>query len=245
MRRRPVIGYTIELEDTLLRTVEPGLREPLERFGATALAIPRSTPADRIEHLLDIVDGVQLCGGADVDPAHYGHDRHELTRPFLGEQDELELGLVRGALDRGMPVLGICRGIQVLAVADGGTLTQDVESLHPGALPHRQDWRGLALEPPGDHWHDVAVEPGSAAERWLAGGPQRVNSFHHQCVAQPGRRLRVTARAPDGVPEVLERADGGGFAAGVQWHNELIWRADERFLRPFSDLVAAARSCAS
>ena len=240
MRRRPVIGYTIELEDPLLRTVEPGLREPLERLGATALAIPRSTPADRIDQLLDIVDGVQLCGGADVDPEHYGHERHPLTRPFRGDQDELELGLVRGALDRGMPVLGICRGIQVMAVAEGGTLTQDVETLHDGALPHRQPWEELALVPPGDHWHDVDVEPGSAAERWLHGGPARLNSFHHQCVAEPGRRLRVTARARDGVPEVLERADGGGFAAGMQWHNELIWRDDERFLRPFEDLVEAA-----
>jgi putative glutamine amidotransferase len=241
MRRRPVIGYTIELEDPLLHDVEPGLREPLERLGATAVTIPRSTPADRIDELLDLVDGVQLCGGADVHPDRYGQEAHPLTRPFRGDQDALELGLVRGALDRGMPVLGICRGIQVMAVAEGGSLVQDVETLHPGALRHKQDWSGLALVPPGDHWHDVDVEPGSAAERWLTGGPARVNSFHHQCVAEPGRRLRVTARARDGVPEVLERSDGGGFAAGLQWHNELLWRADERFLRPFEDLVAAAR----
>jgi gamma-glutamyl-gamma-aminobutyrate hydrolase PuuD len=79
MRNGPVIGYTIEIEDPMLREVEPGLREPLERFGATAVALPRSTPADRIDNLLDIVDGIELCGGADVDPAHYGHERHPLT----------------------------------------------------------------------------------------------------------------------------------------------------------------------
>ena len=122
MRNAPVIGYTIEIEDPMLRDVEPGLREPLERFGATALALPRSTPPDRIDHLLDIIDGIELCGGADVDPAHYGHDRHPLTKTFRPEQDEFEIELVRRALDRGMPVLGICRGIQVLAVADGGSL---------------------------------------------------------------------------------------------------------------------------
>jgi gamma-glutamyl-gamma-aminobutyrate hydrolase PuuD len=143
-----------------------------------------------------------------------------------------------------MPVLGICRGIQVLAVADGGSLVQDVETLQPDALRHRHPWVDLALEPPGDHWHDVAVEPGSGAERWFDGGPARVNSFHHQCVSEPGPRLRATVHAADGVIETLERADGKGFAAGTQWHNELMWRGDERFLRPFEDLVAAARAYA-
>ena len=95
MRNGPVIGYTIEIEDPMLRDVEPGLRLPLERFGATTLALPRSTPPDRIDHLLDIIDGVELCGGADVDPAHYGHDRHPLTKTLRPEQDEFELELVR------------------------------------------------------------------------------------------------------------------------------------------------------
>ena len=242
MRNGPVIGYTIEIEDPMLREVEPGLREPLERFGATAVALPRSTPVDRIDHLLDIVDGVELCGGADVDPAHYGHDRHPLTKTHRPEQDQFEIELTRRALDRGMPVLGICRGIQVLAVADGGSLVQDVETIHPNALRHRQPWVDLALEPPGDHWHDVEIEAGSGAARWFDGGPKRVNSFHHQCVSEPGARLRATVRAADGVIETLERGDGGGFAAGTQWHNELMWRGDDRFLRPFEDLVEAART---
>src|SRR5919201_1398356 len=104
MRRRPVIGYTIEIEDPMLRSVEPGLREPLERFGATAVGLPRSTPADRIDDLLDMVDGVELCGGADVAPARYGHEPHPLTKPFRPEQDEFEIELARRALDRGLPV---------------------------------------------------------------------------------------------------------------------------------------------
>src|SRR5690349_13842661 len=99
-----LIGYTIAIEDPMLREVEPGLREPLERFGATAVALPRSTPPDRIDHLLDIVDAVELCGGADVDPTHYGHDRHPLTKTFRPEQDAFEISLTRCALDRGMPV---------------------------------------------------------------------------------------------------------------------------------------------
>jgi putative glutamine amidotransferase len=140
-----------------------------------------------------------------------------------------------------MPVLGICRGIQVLAVAGGGRLTQDVETMHEGALRHRQRWQELALLPPGEHWHRVSAEPGSAAERWLAGGQPVVNSFHHQCVADVDGTLAATARSEDGVVEAIERVDGGGFAAGMQWHNELMWRHDERFLQPFAELVEAAR----
>jgi putative glutamine amidotransferase len=242
--RRPVIGYTIELEDSLLMGVERALREPLQRFGAVALALPRSTPVEHIDQVLEVVDGVQLCGGADVDPAHYGHERYESTRTGHPDQDAFEVELTRQALERGMPVLGMCRGIQVLAVAGGGELTQDVETLHEGAHRHRHSWQELAMAEPGDHWHDVEVVEGSAADRWFAGGPARVNSFHHQCVAEPGPQLRATARARDGVIEAIERSDGRGFAAGTQWHNELQWQRDERFLRPFEDLVEAARAFA-
>ena len=242
--RRPLIGYTIELEDPLLRRVEPALREPLQRLGAVAVVLPRSTPVDAVGQLLDTLDGVQLCGGADVDPAHYGHERHPLTRTHHPDQDAFEVALVRGALERGVPVFGICRGIQVLAVAAGGHLTQDVETLHDGAHRHRYPWQELAEQEPGDHWHDVEIAAGSAAERWFAGGPARVNSFHHQCVAEPGPLLAATVRARDGVIEAVERADGRGFAAGVQWHNELQWARDERFLGPFRDLVDAARAYA-
>jgi putative glutamine amidotransferase len=243
--RRPVIAFTIELEDPLLKATEAALRQPLQRLGAVVLAVPRSTPREHIDQLLDLVDGVQLCGGADVDPSHYGQDRHELTRTGRPDQDVLEIELAGGALARGMPVLGICRGIQVLAVAAGGELTQDVETLHPGAHRHRYPWQELAEQEPGEHWHEVEVQPGSAAERWFAGGPALVNSFHHQCVASPGPMLAATVRARDGVIEAVERADGGGFAAGTQWHNEFQWGHDERFLRPFEDLVEAARAYAA
>jgi len=243
--RRPVIGYTIELEDPLLRTVEPRLREPLARYGALPIVLPRSTPADEIPALLELVDAVELSGGHDVDPGHYGHDRHRLTLSAAPEEDAFELGLARAALERGMPVLGICRGAQVLAVADGGTLTQDVETLHDGAHTHRYEWEELALLEPGEHWHEVVAEPGSRVEAWLAGGAPRVNSFHHQCVASTGRVLSPTARTRDGVIEATERTDGAGWAAGLQWHNEMMWPWDERFLRPFEELVEAARAYAA
>jgi len=242
---RPVIGYTIEFEDPLLRKVEVGLREPLQRFGALPVVLPRETPEELLDELLDMIDGVQLCGGADVHPKRYGAETHPLTKPFRDEQDEFEIELVRRAFARGMPVLGICRGAQVLAVADGGTLTQDVKTLHPGASTHRNSWSDMALEPPGDHWHDIVPEPGSGVERWFDGGPRRVNSFHHQCVSTTGKVLSPAARGADGVIEAVERTDGNGWAMGLQWHNELQWQRDERFLAPFRELVDAARAYAA
>ncbi len=242
---RPVIGCTIELDDSMLGEVEPSLRRPLEDFGAVTLVLPRQTPVDRIDQLLGMLDGIQLSGGADVHPRYYGADQHELTKPANELEDAFEIELTRRALDRGMPVMGICRGIQVLAVAAGGTLTQDVETMHEGALEHRRNWRDLALVPPGEHCHRVETAHGSAAERWLDGGEPVVNSFHHQCVAEPGPQLAATARSDDGVIEAVERDDGRGWAAGMQWHNELMWRHDERYLRPFQDLVEAASAYAA
>jgi putative glutamine amidotransferase len=238
----PVIGCTIHLGDPLLARVEMSLREPLQRFGGLPLILPRMTPPTQIEQILDLADGIQISGGADVHPVHYGEEPHALTRPIEAEMDAFEIGLARAALERGVPVLGICRGAQVLAVADGGRLTQDVETLHEGAHRHNHDWRALGSEPPGEHWHDLRVEPGSLAERWLAGGPARVNSFHHQSVAETGKRLRPTAWTLDGVVEAIERADGKAFAVGLQWHNELQWSYHERFLCPFEELIAAARA---
>ncbi len=244
MGREPVVGVTIHLRDPLVTEVERGLREPLQRCGALPVILPRLTPPSQIERILELVDAIQVSGGEDVHPAHYGEEPHELTEPIEAEMDAFEIGLTRAALNRGVPLLGLCRGIQVLAVADGGRLTQDVETLHEGAHRHGHDWKALAPLPPGEHWHEIAAEAGSLVERWLEGGPARVNSFHHQSVSDPGRRHRVTARTLDGVVEAIERVDGLGFAVGLQWHNELQWQHDDRFLRPFEALVEAARAYA-
>ena len=174
----------------MLREVEPSLRPPLQQFGAMTLVLPRQTPVDRIDQVLDMIDGCCCAAAGTSHPQHYGHERHELTSRARGG-GRFEVELARRALDRGMPVMGVCRGIQVMAVADGGTLTQDVATMHPGATQHRNRWRELALDPPGDHWHRVQAGPGSAVERWLAGGEPAVNSFHHQCVAEPAAAARA------------------------------------------------------
>ena len=207
----------------MLRDVEPGLREPLERFGATALALPRSTPSDRIDHLLDIVDGVELCGGADVDPAHYGHDRHPLTKTFRPEQDEFEIELdpararPRDARARHLP-------------------------RHPGAGGRRRRVAraGRRDDPPERPPAPAAVgRPGArAAGRPLARrrGRGRLGrralvrrrAEARELVPPPVRerrrasRLRATVHAADGVIETLER----GRRRRVRRRHAVAQRAD-------------------
>ena len=191
---------------------------------------------------------MQLCGGYDVDPAHYGHERHELTKtggePQV-EQDAFEIALARAALQRGLPILGICRGIQVLAVADGGTLTQDVRTLHPGAHTHRYKWTDLRWSRPATT--GTRSSPSPAPRRRAGSRAARRASTRSTTSAwpPPARVLPPTARTRDGVIEAIERQDGRGWAVGLQWHNEMMWPHDERFLAPHRELVDAARAYAA
>ena len=241
MARRPRIGVTLELDDRLLVPVERNVREPLTQAGAIMIALPRDTPVDDIPDLLEDLDGIVLLGGEDVDPAHYGEERHETVNTAPAPHDAFELGLARAALEQGVPILGICRGSQVLAVADGGRLVQDVPSQHPDARTHMVDWVEFAEAEPGEHWHRMDVEPDSRLAEWVGDGEPLVNSFHHQAVAATGERLRPVAVSEDGVIEATESAPDAPFAVGLQWHNEFMWRRDARWLGPFRDLVAAAR----
>jgi putative glutamine amidotransferase len=191
--------------------------------------------------LLPILDGVLFSGGPDVDPARYGDDSiHPKTYGIDPRRDAFELGLVRAAEAAGVPILGICRGIQVLNVALGGTLIQHVadgrENL-PG-IGHGQD----AVNLPGDqigHLVEVLDHPMAAT----LGGPGGlgVNTFHHQAIAQPADTLDVLAWSPDGLIEAVA-GRGDAFILGVQWHPEMMFRAHSNQLRPFSALIEAARS---
>lgn len=245
MARRPRIGITLELDDPLLLPVERNLREPLVQEGAIVIALPRDTPPDAVPDLIADLDGVLVSGGEDVDPAHYGEERHPKVNTVPPAHDAFELALSRAALEQGVPILGICRGSQVLAVADGGALVQDVPSQVDDAHTHMVDWATLAQAEPGEHWHTIEVEPTSRLAGWVGGGEPLINSFHHQAVARTGARLRPVARAADGVIEATESAPDAPYAVGLQWHNEFMWRRDERWLGPFRDLVAAARERAA
>jgi putative glutamine amidotransferase len=191
-------------------------------------------PAGDLVPLLDRIDAVVLTGGPDLDPAWYGEERHEAVYGVDRDADEAEIALVRAALDRGAPVLAICRGLQVVNVARGGTLHQHLPDV-PGSGPH-----GQPGETGGAHEHEVDVAAGSRLATVFGTNRVVASCHHHQAVAKVGEGLRVTASAHDGVVEGLEADDGRLLA--VQWHPEDTAARDASQQRLFDALVAAART---
>ena len=175
---------------------------------------PRAVRAeDRVDvqEFLDGIDGLYLTGGGDVDPDLFGGDP-EGTMLINPARDELELALIEGALDRGMPVLGICRGAQILNVALGGTLRVIRLDEELGGT-HFVSLESFSA-------HEVTILPGTLLASILQQETRKVNSFHGNAPLELGQGLRVSAAAPDGVIEALEAADGR-FVLGIQWHPEL------------------------
>ena len=184
------------------------------------------------------IDGLLLTGGGDIDPVFYGEARHPSIEDAEPGRDEFEIDLARRGVEADVPMLAICRGAQVLNVAAGGTLVQDIPSTTPAALTH-------TVQTPRDaHAHDVRISAGSHLERALgptmdAGLSCRVNSRHHQAVARVGSGLVASATADDGVVEAIEKPDAA-FCVGVQWHPENFCRTGE-FSPLFEAFVTAAR----
>lgn len=204
--------------------------EALEDSGAAVVLIPPVTDESSIDAILEKLDGLVLAGGADLEPASYGAEAHPTTDVPRLDRDATERLLYHGARELGLPVLGICRGMQVMAVASGGRLEQDLPSAGYGTV-HR--------EAPGTFTeHGATFAPDSLVARIHATTQMTVNSSHHQAVTDPGS-LRVTGHAADGTVEVLEDADAA-FVLGVQWHPEMT---DDR--RLFAALAAAAHRSAA
>lgn len=232
---RPVVGVTLGDGD------EPGvhaMREDyvrsVEQADAVPVVLPPVSPGD-VPALLDRLDGVVLSGGVDVDPALYGQAPHPKLGRVNRRRDDFELALTREALRRDVPILAICRGHQVLNVATGGTLVQDVPSLIEGAVKH--DGQG----PRWRHAHRVEVTAPSRLRDILGQDALAVNSIHHQAVGRVGEDLVVSARCPeDGVVEGLEMP-GRRFVVSVQWHPESFWNRPDTFQRLFDAHTEACR----
>jgi len=207
--------------------------EAIRKAGAVPVVIPPMDTA-AIEALLDGLWGLCLSGGPDLHPACYDAEPHPALGPTERHLDRFEIALLRAAEVREMPVLAICRGMQVLNVARGGTLTQDLPSQRPSDVEHRQP------QPGSTPTHHVRLEPGSRLARCLGQDEAMVNSFHHQAVERLGAGLRAVGWATDGVIEAIEATDRR-FTIGVQWHAESMIRSPEQ-----TRLVAAfAKAAAS
>jgi gamma-glutamyl-gamma-aminobutyrate hydrolase PuuD len=244
-QRSPIIGLTTYRK-------KMGGRSPLEMVGvavayveaiAAAGGIPILIPHDiaepDLEQLFDQIDGLLLPGGGDVDPSYYnGSQWHGELRDVDRRRDELELFMARKAVVQRKPLLAICRGHQVLNVALGGSLWQDLQSQVPEMIEHDFKSHGL----PRHHTpHTVEVETGTRLARCLGEGSIAVNSLHHQGISELALDLEVAARSDDGLIEAVEVRDHP-FAIGVQWHPENLVHHDPAMLSLFRSFIEAAGS---
>ncbi len=209
--------------------------QSVARAGGLPVLIPLGLEADALRSMLERLDGVLFTGGGDIAPACYGVETDLELMLVDPDRDRVELELFDFALHSETPFLGICRGLQVINVALGGTLYVDIATELPQALPHRfyPDW-------PRDHLaHPVSIKEGSLLMQALGVAEAQVNSLHHQGVRELAAGLVVTAQAPDGMIEALEVPDHP-FGLAVQWHPENL-QADPAMRRLFQSLVKAAQ----
>jgi putative glutamine amidotransferase len=213
----------------------------VERAGGEAVLLSLASGSERLKRETEDLDAFLLTGSpADVDPAHYGAKRHPATDDADASRERTDFALLENALAAGKPVLAICYGIQSLNVFLGGSLVQDIPTELGTKISHSPEEDELpgGGEAP-DAMHGASLDPGRVFT--LSGAAQaEVNSSHHQSVLKPGRGLRITARAPDGVVEAVEWADNSNWVVGVQWHPERMTE-DALAQALFRELVTAAR----
>lgn len=243
---RPLIGISsnvIARPDPLppVYGVSQAYSSAIERAGGIPVLIPPQTDPDAVRTLCERLDGILFTGGGDLDPATYGETRIEECGPAEPGRDALELALARLALNQGMPVFGICRGMQLLNVARGGTLYQDLKAQRPEDPPHPiLDYQG----PRNALGHAIEVKPGSPLARIMAVTSLRVNSFHHQAVKAAGENVEILAWAEDGIPEGMI-VSGHPYAVAVQFHPEDLAIADAASQNLFDAFVQACAAHAA
>ena len=243
---RPLIGITTQT----LHSID-GIPEGLpsswvmnQRYAHTVAAaggLPVLVPLlhedpEMLRALYERLDGVFIPGGVDMDPATFDERPHAKLGRIDPPRDATELMLARWAVEEGKPLFGLCRGLQVINVALGGTLHQDLEAEMPGAIKH--DYFPNAGFTRDHLAHDVTIEPGSRLGRIVGDRVLPVNSMHHQGVRTLGAGLKATAFAPDGLIEALE-TDNEHYVVAVQWHPEALADRDEKMAALFHSFVAA------
>ena len=226
--RKPVSACTVAVTasirpdgDTRRVRLTAAYVTALERAGLIPLIVPPLSSAEAAASVLDSVAGLVLTGGEDVDPARYGEKRHEKVVSVNAARDATEAALVEEARARGTPVLAICRGIQILNVALGGSLVQDIPTQCESTIDHDEEGARTSRS------HEISIEPGSLIARAVGTEHCSVNSFHHQSVKRVADGMRVTARSPDGIIEGIESTDEDWWAMGVQWHPEEMTESAE------------------
>lgn len=208
----------------------------VEEANAVPVFIPFCRNMDHLTPLLERLDGILISGGHDIDPNIYGKRPMPYCGRIVPERDAYDLAVARYAYEHKKPILGICRGIQILNVLMGGTIYQDMQ---------KEGWNEHApmgdIGPRNYPVHEVNFTPGSILHR-VYGNSTRTNSFHHQAVHELGRNVTVTGRCEDGIVEGLEVSGGSAFTVGVQWHPEMMFDETEQkqLFRMFAEACTTA-----
>jgi putative glutamine amidotransferase len=218
MAAKPLIGINSDYrpsrkEHAALSFVAAGYYDGIIASGGIPVILPPLADEDDLVRLLDLLDGVVLVGGADIDPRRDGYMPHPAVRPMDPRREEFDRLLVRHVCQRHMPVLAIGSGMQLLNVTEGGTLFLHIPEDLPKSIPHKDPLDAA-------HRHALLVERGSVMERVYGDGEIRVNSMHHMAIDDLAASFRVTARAPDGVVEAIESVVENWVAIGTQFHPE-------------------------
>ncbi len=218
MAAKPLIGINMDYraarkEHDALSFVAAGYYDGIIASGGIPVILPPVADEEDLSRLLDMLDGVVLVGGSDLDPRRDGYMPHPAVRPMEARREDFDRMLARQVCARHMPVLGIGAGMQLLNITEGGTLFLHIPEDLPKAIPHKDP-----LDPA--HRHGLEVVAGTVMERVYGDGELRVNSMHHMAIDDVAESFRVSARAPDGVVEAIESTDDSWVAIGTQFHPE-------------------------
>jgi putative glutamine amidotransferase len=237
MNKRPLIGIPMRIEIATDRFyLSRYYSEAVEAAGGTPLHISLIPKVDYIESVIGGLDGILLPGSdSDVDPLRYGQQPHPELGSVHALKDETDMLIIAAAERRQLPILAICFGMQVLNVARGGTLIQDITSQVSGAIKHEQ---GVPRDRPS---HKVTLKPDSRLSEIAGTEEAIVNSHHHQAVANLGEYLAAVSWSSDGLIEAVEDTRRDRFVVAVQWHPELGWKEDQLSQRIFRCFVAEAQ----
>lgn len=235
---RPVIGitgaYVLHNKFTEGTYVHHDYQKAIHANGGLPVILP-FVSEELAEETVNLCDAILLSGGEDVDPAFYNQDPHQKLGSTIPLRDKVELALIKAAMEKRKPILAICRGVQILNVALGGTLLQDIPSQVSNSIQHTQ----TAERGRDTHWATIDVN--SRLYEIIGVESVRVNSLHHQAIDRLADALKVTASSSDGIIEAVEQKNYADFLLGIQWHPESMASSYERMNRIFAQFIAAAK----
>ncbi len=238
----PVIGVTPSASDNKLGVRTHNLAvdytQAIERAGGVPVILPLHV--QNTDALLDMLDGIVFSGGGDIEASLFNQENHETVSGIDNERDSFEMKMMKSAFERDIPVLAICRGVQVMNVQQGGDLIQDIPSQTDSKKEHLQRNQNV-----GEHeaFDEVEVSGDNPFAEAMGTGTVKINSFHHQALGEVADSLEVVAKSDDGIIEAVY-APNQTYAVGTQWHPERLASADEKNQSLFNDLISAAKNYA-